>query len=358
MARSIEKLQLDERRKAILMEIISDYVATAEPVGSRAIAKKHFENLSPATIRNVMSDLEDLGYLRQPHASAGRIPTDKGYRYFVDHILPGPRTADEPGIIGDYYDRELKNQPLEEVLESACNLLSKTSNQTGLVMVPSFSHMLFKHIEFVKVGKNEALAVFISEMGVLQNKIIPVEEDFSQEKLTSISNYLNREFKDKSVNWIRAEILRRVKFEKEHYDQLIKRALDLWTRTFDDHDRDKDADLLVNGIINFFDQPEFSADLEAIKVLFKAVEEKTKLIKLLDLCLEHDGMTIIIGEESEEEEMQGCSLIAQNYRVGDEKAGTMAIFGPKRMDYQKMIAIVNNTAKTVSKLLSERKKRS
>ncbi|MBI4389951.1 MAG: heat-inducible transcription repressor HrcA [Nitrospinae bacterium] len=358
MARSIEKNQLGERGKAILMEIISDYIATAEPVGSRAIAKKHFENLSPATIRNVMSDLEDLGYLRQPHASAGRVPTDKGYRYFVDHIPPGPLAADESGIIREYYDQELKDQPLEEVLESACNILSKTSNQTGLVMIPSFSHMLFKHIEFVKVGKNEALAVFISELGVLQNKIIPVEEDFSQEKLTSISNYLNGEFKNKPIKWIRSEILRRAKFEKEHYDQLMKKAVELWTTTFDDHDKDKDADLLVNGIVNFFDQPEFSADLEAIKVLFKAVEEKSKLVKLLDLCLEHDGMTIIIGEESEEKEMRGCSLIAQNYRLGDEKAGTMAIFGPKRMDYQKMIAIVNDTAKTVTKLLSERKKRS
>ena len=347
--------ELNERCKAVLAEIICDYIVTAEPVGSRTIAKKHFEPLSAATIRNVMSELEDMGFLQQPHTSAGRIPTDKGYRYFVDQILcTSEFNTNAPAIFPPI--GENSEQSLENVLETACAILSKASNQTGLVMLPSFSNMLFKYIEFIKVGKFETLAIFISEMGTIQNKVIRTDENINQEKLTTFSNYLNLEFSNKSIKWIHREVNRRIQNEKEHYDQLMNKALELWTKTFSDKDKVNDSGLLVDGITNFFDQPEFSFNLEKMKALFKAVEEKTKLIKLLDQCLEHDGMTILIGKENEDEEMQECSLIAQNYGTDIEKMGTMAIFGAKRMDYGKMINIVNHTAQTVSQLLSARKK--
>lgn len=349
-----EKLELNERCKAVLTEIIYDHIATAEPVGSRTIAKKHFEPLSAATIRNVMSELEDMGFLHQPHTSAGRVPTDKGYRYFVDQILQTKGFTDP--TVFQSYGQSLKELSLEDVLEAACGILSKTSNQTGLVMLPSFSNMLFKHIEFIKVGKYEILAVFISEIGTLQNKIILTDENASQEKLTAFSNYLNQEFSNKSIKWIRKEVLRRMQNEREHYDQLMNKAMELWNQTFLEENKTNDDKLLVDGILNFFDQPEFSVNIEKMKALFRAVEEKTKLVKLLDLCLEQEGMTILIGSENEDEEMRECSLIAQSYRMDDQKMGTMAIFGSKRMDYGKMINIVDYTANTVSQLLSERKR--
>ncbi len=333
------------------MEIINDFVATAEPVGSRTLAKKHFENLSAATIRNVMSDLEDLGYLQQPHTSAGRIPTDKGYRYFVDQLLGTDPSIEEASLFPPNYN--LQNHKLEEVLGQVCSTLSQNSNQTGLVMVPRFSHMLFKHIEFVKVGTREALAVFISDMGVSQNKVIPIHESTTQEELASVSNYLNREFSGKSLKTIRKEILHRIHNEKEHYDQLMKKSMEYWAKTFSEEE-EVDGELYVEGTLNFFDHPEFVTDLATMKALFKALEEKNKMINLLDLCLQQDGMTIIIGKENSQEEMHNCSLIAQNYQIDKESKGTMAIFGPKRMDYKKMISIVNQTAKTVSTLLSKR----
>jgi heat-inducible transcriptional repressor len=344
----MNQIQLDERKKSVLLEVVNDYIQKAEPVGSRSISKIHVEKLSPATIRNVMSDLEDMGYLRQPHPSAGRVPTDQGYQFYVDQLLNPQNFLEEL----EDQSCDYGNGNPQEVLETACSLLSKTTNQTGLVMLPAFSHTLFKHIEFIKVASGKALAVFYSDLGVLQNKIIPLEKDITQEQLTSISNYLNKEFSGKTIQSIREEILFRFKNEREHYDQLMKKALDLSTRLFAEDI--EESSLLVEGALNLLDHPEFTGDLEKIKSLLITLEEKSKLVKLLDRCLKHDGMTILIGEENLDEEMEGCSLIAQNYQIGEEKLGSLAIFGPKRMDYKKIIGIVNQTAKTVSTLLSKK----
>lgn len=342
---------LDERSKSILLAIIDKYIETAEPVGSRTIAKSHPEHLSSATIRNAMSDLEDNGFLSQPYTSAGRIPTDKGYRFYVDHLTRPQNFLMEAESLAETRPLEFPpgNQDLQSVLEKACDNLSKGSRQTGLVMLPGFSTTCFKHIEFTKLASQAALAVFFSEHGILQNKILPLDVDLTQDQLTSISNYLNKEFSGKPIKWIRKELLSRLRLEKEHYNQLAQKAHDLSSALFEDANNE----LLVQGALNLLDQPEFNADIGKIKTLLKTLEEKTKLIHLLDLCLNHEGMTILIGEENLQEEMDNCSLIAQNYQLGTEKVGTLAVFGSKRMDYKKIISIVNHTARMVSKLISE-----
>ena len=342
---------LDERSQSILLELIRDHIEKAEPVGSRSLAKSHFSKLSSATIRNVMSDLEEMGYLHQPHRSSGRVPTDKGYRFFVNHIT-GFSNLENLNITSE--DNEIStDQSFDEVLETACSQVSESSHQTGLVMLPSFSNTRFHHIQFTKVGSREVLAVFYSELGVIQNKIIPIDSNVTQEQLTSISKYLNEEFSGKTIKAIRIELMRRIKNEKEHYDQLAKRAMELSTQVF--KEENENETLLVEGKLNILDQPEFTVDLEKIKTLFKTLEEKSKLIKLLDSCLQQDGLTVLIGAENSDEEMSGCSLIANNYGLDEDKMGTIAVFGPKRMDYKNVIAVVNHTAKKVSKLLSERK---
>lgn len=348
----MSSVELEERAHTILLETVTDYITGAEPVGSRTLSKKLSERLSPATIRNVMADLEDMGYLYQPHTSAGRIPTDRGYRYFVNELLAlpeqyAPPLASIPNHFGDS-----KRENLNDLLESACSLLSENSQQTGLVMAPSVTNLILKHIQFAKINSTQVLAVFISEMGILQNKILPVESSMTQEKLTSIANYLNAEFSGQSLKSIRKEIQRRMKHEKEHYNQLMKRACELWTTLFSEEQ--KSTEILIEGVNHLLDHPEFSADLKKMKSLMKTVEERDKLIKLLDLCMQRDGLTIIIGEENQDEEMKSCSLVAQNYQMEDEKIGVVAIFGPKRMDYLKMIGIVNSTANNVSEILSKR----
>ena len=342
---------LDERSKSVLIAIIDKYIESAEPVGSRTVAKIHPEHLSSATIRNAMSDLEDNGFLSQPHTSAGRIPTDKGYRFYVDHLLRPQNFLMEAENLSTAQNLDYASGKtnLQSVLENACNSLSTVSQQTGLVMLPSFSTTCFKHIEFTKVAPQAALAVFFSEQGILQNKILPVESDMTQDQLTSISNYLNDEFSGKPIKWIRKELLNRLRLEKQHYNQLARKAHDLSSVLFEDTNNE----LLVQGALNLLDQPEFNEDIGKIKSLLKTLEEKTKLVNLLDLCLDHEGMTILIGEESLQEEMGNCSLIAQNYQLGKEKVGALAVFGSKRMDYKKVISIVNHTAQRVSKLISE-----
>jgi heat-inducible transcriptional repressor len=290
--------------------------------------------------------------LHQPHRSAGRIPTDKGYRFFVNHIIDFP-TLENINVSSNSDKPANTKQSFDELLETACSQVSESSHQTGLVMLPSFSNTRFHHIQFTKVGLQEALAVFYSELGVMQNKIIQIESDVSQEQLTSISKYLNNEFSGKTIKSIRTELVHRIQNEKEHYDQLTKKAITLSTQVFKEEDQAEN--LLVEGRLSILDQPEFTVDLEKIKALFKTLEEKSKLIKLLDLCLQQDGLTVLIGEENSDTEMNGCSLIANNYGLEDDKMGTIAVFGPKRMDYRNIISVVNHTAKKVSKLLSERK---
>ncbi|MGV7222266.1 MAG: heat-inducible transcriptional repressor HrcA [Nitrospinales bacterium] len=348
-------IQLDERSRNILLQTINAYISTAEPVSSRTLSKNLNEKLSPATIRNVMADLEEMGYLKQPHTSAGRIPTDGGYRVLVDQLLKLKSTVKNSRnpLQNRNYSSAGQNQTLEDVLGKTCNILSESSHQTGLIMLPNFSHMLLKQANFIKVGEKDVLAVFITEMGVLENKVIHLDSSCTQDDLTIVSNYLNQEFSGKSLKIIREELSHRIRNEKKKYNQLRKSASELWTKAFPDEDNI--CDLYVNGLINFLDHPEFTGDLDIMKSLLKTVEEKSKLVKLLDLCMRHDEMTIMIGEEHFADEMQGCSLIAQNYMLDNEKIGTVAIFGPKRMDYRRMISIVNNTANTVSDLLSERK---
>ena len=342
---------LDERSKSVLLSIIDKYIEKAEPVGSRTIAKNHPEHLSSATIRNAMSDLEEKGFLSQPHTSAGRIPTDKGYRFYVDHLLRPKNFLIQAETLAETHSLEYhSNKPnLQTLLEKACDNLSTVSKQTGLVMLPGFSTTCFKHIEFTKVATNAALAVFFSEEGILQNKVLPIEQSMTQDQLTSISNYLNDEFSGKPIKWIRKELLQRLRLEKEHYNQLAQKAHNLSSALFEDNNNE----LLVQGALNLLDQPEFNEDIGKIKTLLKTLEEKTKLVNLLDSCLDYEGMTILIGEENLQEEMDNCSLIAQNYQIGNEKAGTLAVFGSKRMDYKKIISIVNYTAQKVSKLISE-----
>jgi heat-inducible transcriptional repressor len=342
---------LDERNKAVLLAVIDKYIETAEPVGSRTLAKVHPEHLSSATLRNVMADLEDRGFLSQPHKSAGRIPTDKGYRFYVDHLLRPQSFLMKAEVLSEASELEYPKQNLQGLLEQACENLSTVSKQTGLVMLPSFSSACFKHIEFTKVAPQAALAVFFSEQGILQNKVLPIDADMSQDQLTSISNYLNSEFSGKPIKWILRELLKRLKLEKEHYNDLAGKAHALSAALFSEEK--ENGELIVEGALNFLDQPEFTENISNIKALLFTLEEKTKLINLLDLCLHHDGMTILIGEENLQEEMGNCSLIAQNYQLGNENVGTLAVFGSKRMDYKRIISIVNHTAKIVSKLISE-----
>ncbi|TES85686.1 heat-inducible transcription repressor HrcA [Candidatus Aerophobetes bacterium] len=335
-----------KRNKIILQTIVEQYTATAEPVGSKKIAKMHNLNLSPATIRSVMADLEDMGYLTQPHTSAGRIPTDKGFRFYVDSLLEvrGLSYAEKEKIKNQYQQEQMD---INEVIKNTSCILSLLSQYAGLIMVPKLTNTVFKHIHFIKLKEHLILAIFVSKSGIVQNKIVGFQERITQEELDKITKYINELLTDLTLRELKKKIVQEMKKEKVLYDQLLSKALRLSKQVLDS---EKESEIYIEGKTNILEQPEF-ADLEKMKAISKAFEEKNLLIKLLDKTMDREGIQVFIGFESECEEIQDCSLVASSYGSERYGLGTLGVLGPTRMDYSRVIPLVGYTAKSISRVL-------
>jgi heat-inducible transcriptional repressor len=336
---------LTERSKHILEAIIEDYILTAEPVGSRTITRRHGVSLSPATVRNVMADLEEMGFLVSPHTSAGRIPTDKAYRFYVDSLLGLPRIARE--------EREeirkrcsLTGRDIGEVLKETSRMLSSISHYMGIVVAPRFTANVFRHMEFVKLGGRRVLAIFVSQNGTVQNKLIETDEEFQLAELIRMSNYLNNLLEGLTIAQVKNRILEEMHKDKTRYDALLARALKLSQQTLEE----TDSEVFIEGQANIMEQPEF-ADVASMKEIFRAFEEKGQLLALLERSLAAEGVQIFIGSESHLNRMAGMSLVTSTYMTGKNTLGVLGVIGPTRMGYAKVIPIVDYTAKLVSRLL-------
>jgi heat-inducible transcriptional repressor len=341
---------LDERTQDILMAVIHSFIHTAEPVGSRTISKRYEFGLSPATIRNVMSDLEDLGFLEQPHTSAGRVPTDQGYRFYVNHLPEKQKldAAESEFIMQRFvpYRGEI-----DEVMVETSRLLSELSHYAGLVL-RKFSTTEFKRIEFVKTRGRQVLAIFIMETGLVQNKLVMLDEEMTQDELHRVTNYLNQEFSGKPLRSIRQQVLERMAADKVQYDRLLQQAMQVGKKTFDDTTED-DGYIYLGGTANIMDQPEFVANVDRMKELFRAFEEKSRLISILDKCLDESGVKVLLGSETPFENIQECSFVTHAYSYGDRTIGVLGVVGPKRMAYPRVMAIVDYTANLISKILTQ-----
>lgn len=337
--------QLTERSKRILQAVIEDYIATAEPVGSRTITRSHPISLSPATVRNVMSDLEEMGFLTAPHTSAGRVPTDKAYRFYVNSILSVQSL--EKGNQEEILRRcSLSGKDVGEVLKETSRLLSATSSYMGVVMAPRFAAHVFRQMEFVKLSSRRILAILVSQSGAVQNRIIQTEREILPEDLVRMSNYLNELLHGLSIAQVRERLLREMTNEKVRYDSLMSQAIKLSEEALGEDDRE----VFLEGQANILDQPEF-ADASKMKEIFRAFEQKSLLLDLLDRSLQADGVQIFIGAESPLLHLEGMSLIASTYMTGKETVGVLGVIGPTRMGYGKVIPIVDYTAKLISRLL-------
>ncbi len=338
---------LTERDRRVLQAIITDYIQTAQPVGSRIVSKKYKMGLSPATIRNVMADLEELGFLIQPHTSAGRVPTDKAYRFFVDTILNMRRlNLEEKGNIEK--GLLLEGDPdINEVMKRASHLLSLLSKQTGVVLAPRFGSKIFKHIEFIKLRDRRILVIIVSRTGEVQNKLIQADEEMSQDELDKYSRYLSEIMGGLSLAEAKQKIVEEMKQEKVLFDKLMYRALQLSQKALED---EGEGDLFIEGKTNIMQSPEF-ADMEKMRGLLQAFEEKTKIVKLLDKALSAQGIQIFIGAENELNEMINCSIVTAPYSRENYILGTLGVIGPTRMDYSNIIPIVDYTARIVGRIL-------
>ncbi|MBT0665031.1 heat-inducible transcription repressor HrcA [Geobacter pelophilus] len=336
---------LNDRSKQILEAIIEDYILTAEPVGSRTITRRHPLDLSPATVRNVMSDLEEMGYLTSPHTSAGRVPTDKAYRLYVDSLLAVRRVSRN--------EREeirrrcsIDGRDIGSVLRDTSRILSSVSHYMGVVVAPRFTAAVLQQIEFVKLSGNRILVILVSQTGSVQNKIIESDELVNPADLERMNNYLNGMLQGLTISQVKSRLILEMQDEKTRYDRLMSQAIALSQKTMGD----SDSEIFLEGQTNIMELPEF-ADIGKMKEMFRTFEEKNHLVGLLDRCMDAEGFNIFIGAESRLSQMAGISVITSTYRTGRNSLGVLGVIGPTRMGYAKVIPVVDYTAKLVSRLL-------
>jgi heat-inducible transcriptional repressor len=328
--------------------VVEEFISKGEPVGSSQLTRRSEFEVSPATMRNVLAELEELGYLEKPHTSAGRVPTDLGYRFFVDTLLQ----LKEPGA----NDRKLIEQGLagsnvEERLGEASKVLYQLSHHAAVVLTPRPSALVVTKIEFVRLRGDRVLAILIGQGGQVQNKLLAIDFAVSSEELVQAANYLNDLLRQGvNIEDVRGRILTELDAERAQYETLASKALRLGAAATDLSAPER---MLIEGAGTFLEAPEFAEDVKRMRALFKALDEKHKLLTLLDRVQRGREMQIFIGAESEFSSQGDVSVIATPYTSGDTVLGTVGVIGPTRMDYQRIIPLVNFTAQVLSKALGE-----
>jgi len=342
--------ELSQRARQILAAVIARYVKTAEPVGSRTVSRLSGIRVSPATVRNVMADLEELGYLSQPHTSAGRVPTSQGLRFYVDALL---RVEELDRAAKDQLNREvneLEAKDISEVLKATGRALSGLSQQVAVVAAPSPEQAVFRHMEFILLNPGLILVVFVSKGGVVQNRVIEAEPDLNQEDLDKFTRYLNELLADLTLREVAQRVTREMAREKVRFDAVLSRALSLGQKALG---TEPGGAVFIEGQTNLMGAPEFS-DIARLRQIFLAFEEKSTLLRLIEKTMLAQGVQIFIGVESELAGLEGLTAVTSPYGSEDHAVGALGVVGPTRMDYSKVIPMVDYTARLVGRILSER----
>lgn len=355
---------LDDRSREMLALLIKTHIATGEPVGSRTISKLTREGLSPATVRGIIADLEEAGYLEQPHTSAGRVPSDKGYRFYVDHILEQTALSaiDEStihhGLFGNRQEAGLPGA--EQLMSRASHLLSYFSESVGIVISPSITNDIIKHIDFVRLSDGRILVITVSRAGLVQDRLVRIDEDLTQDELNRTANYVNANFSGMSLPAIRAELFKRLSEEKALYDRLLQNAILICERGMSGSDQ-TDSEVFVEGASNIVTKPDF-ADTTRMRELLRVFEEKSRLIKILTECLGQSfpqPVAVRIGAENSLPTLRGCTVITSTYSYGsygshgDMVIGSIGVVGPVRMEYARTIGVVNYVARLLEQALAD-----
>lgn len=341
---------INERAQHFLKVLIERYIRDGQPVGSRTLARDSGLDLSPATIRNVMSDLEDAGFVASPHTSAGRIPTASGYRMFVDSLIslqPIEKT------LVTQVQHELKlPEPGADLVQSASRMLSDMTRMAGVVMVPNRNQEKVRQIEFVPLSKTRVLAVIVTSAGEILNRIIETSRVFERSELEQLSNYITQHYAGRDLESVRRLVFQEMQTTRQDMDRMMAEALSMANAAFNEGEQ-QTPDMVVSGQTNLMDFDEL-AQMEQLRGLFDAFAEKQEILHLLDRCLEADGVQIYIGEESGYNTLKDCSVITSPYEVDDEVIGVLGVIGPTRMAYDKVIPIVDLTAKLLGAALKSR----
>lgn len=340
MGRSTE---INEKSQVLLKALIEQYIVDGQPIASKTLADSARVTVSPATVRNIMADLEDLGYVSSPHTSAGRVPTALGYRFFVDTLINvNPIDNDDLANLSKSLDPDMSSQ---ELVESASGLLSEITRMAGLVTLPQRDQVMLRHVDFLSLDGVRVLVILVLDDHEVQNRVIYTREAYTEIQLREASNFINQNFAGEALSNIRSRLISSMRNDKESMNSLMQTTLEVADQAFD---QQKTSDFVVKGQENLLDT---SQALEDIQLLFQAFSMKGDILHLLDRCMETDGVQLFIGNESGYEVLDDCSVVTSPYHVDGELVGVLGVIGPTRMAYERVIPIVDATARVLSAAL-------
>ncbi len=345
--------QLSERAQHLLRVLVESYIRDGQPVGSRSLSRESGLQLSSATIRNVMADLEELGFVASPHTSAGRIPTDKGYRFFVDSLLQvGPL----PAAAADEIERQFATlrESGKDLVSTVSELLSSLTRLAGVVTLPRATQASITQIEFVSLSENRVLVVLVYGDSEVQNRIIQLERYYSPDELKRATQFLNEHFRGRSLEQVREEILRQLSETRAHMNQVMLDAISMAQHVFGSGGQEGELEYVIKGETNLMSLAELSS-VERLRRLFEAFSEKRDFLHLLDQSLRAEGVQIFIGHESGYRILDDCSVITAPYGSPGSAVGVLGVIGPTRMAYERVIPIVDMTAKLLGAALNSRR---
>ncbi len=336
------------RRNKILGIVVDSYVSTAVPVGSIAVSRKFRQRISPATIRNIMAQLEEIGYITHPHTSAGRVPTDKGYRYYVDSLMEQRHlTRDEMDFIEGVLSHDFDE--LGEIVKRAARLISSLTHQASVVSFPRSKRRTFKRIELIPATHTKIYVLLFTAQGIVKHSIFELHETCDESELMKISRFLNDELPGLQLSEIGDYLLRKVLGENDAFHHLFKEATDILSMS---HILEEEAEkIFLDGAHHIIEQPEFRY-ADKVRLLLKALEEEEEILNIMDRDLNEEGVRVHIGAENPYEDIRECSLVISNYKIGDQNIGSIGVIGPTRMDYSKSVPVVGYVSSVFSRLLT------
>jgi len=342
--------QLDARTQHLFRVLVENYISEGQPIGSRTLARVSELDISPATVRNIMSDLEVMGYLHSPHTSAGRVPTAQGYRLFVDTLVEVKplNTTVVTGLKSRLADT---NTNQKAVVETASSLLSSLTHMAGVVTMPRQDKAAFRQIEFLSLSDRRILAILVVDQKEVHNRIIHLDKDFSSSELREAANYLNDMLAGRSLHEVRKLLLKELDSVRQDMNELMRTAIELGEKIFSENTDNSESNYIVDGQINLMEFEELS-NVEKLRGLFDAFRQKKEILHLLDRCICANGVQIFIGSESGYDVFDDCSVVSAPYKINEDVKGVLAVVGPTRMAYDRVIPIVDVTAKLLSEALN------
>lgn len=349
MPRKSESKGLTDRAQHLLRVLVRQYIEDGQPVGSKALARACGLDLSAATIRNIMADLEGLGFLASPHTSAGRIPTVRGYRLFVDSLISAQPLAEVQ--IEELQQQISRETDTQRLMSSVSEFLSGLTKLAGIVTLPRLQRLELRQLEFLPLSDNRVLAILVINEHEVQNRILHLPRSFSADELQTIANYLNAHFAGKEIDQVRRQLLQELRDTRERVDALMRDAINVADSLFDEPTRQEGYVMVGQTQLMQFDE---LSDVHKLRQLFEAFSQKRDILHLLDQCMNADGVQIFIGEESGYEVLDECSVVTASYGAEGRPVGVLGVIGPTRIPYDKVIPIVDITAKVVGAALNSR----